>query len=194
MQRTMKILNLSSLKVESNISELKYIKMKNILLTLALAAVTALSVNAQRIAVVDINAVLESQESYQKAQNDLDKISAEWRQDIAQEYDQIKSLYNKYQAEQVLLSDEVRASREEEIVNKEKEVRELQKRRFGPEGDLFRKREELVSPIQDAVFAAIEDFSADRGYDLIFDKSGATGLLFASEEYDKTADIIKRLR
>ncbi len=168
--------------------------MKNILLTLALAAVTALSVNAQRIAVVDINAVLESQESYQNAQKDLDKISAEWRQDIAQEYDQIKSLYNKYQAEQVLLSDDVRASREEEIVNKEKEVRELQKRRFGPEGDLFRKREELVSPIQDAVFAAIEDFSADRGYDLIFDKSGATGLLFASEEYDKTADIIKRLR
>ena len=98
-------------------------------------------------------------------------------------------MYNKYQAEQVLLSDEVRKQREEEIMVAEGAVREMQKKRFGPEGDLFNKRQELVSPIQDKVYSAIEDFASDRGYDLIFDKGGATGLLFVTDEYDKTADV-----
>lgn len=166
---------------------------KNVLFTLLFALITSFSFG-QRIAVVDINSVLESMPEYTQAQQEVDRVAADWRQEIAQEYDKIKSLYNKYQAEQVLLSDDVRKEREDEIVQKEEEVRKLQKQRFGPEGDLFRKRQELVSPIQDQVFAAIEDFSSDRGYDLIFDKSGANGLLFNSEEYDKTEDIIKRVK
>ena len=80
-------------------------------------------------------------------------------------------MYNKYQAEQVLLSDDIRKQREQEIMDKEAAVRELQKRRFGPEGDLFKKRQDLVSPVQSKVFAAIEDFANDRGYDIIFDKA-----------------------
>lgn len=167
---------------------------KKILFAFSFALLIANVAYSQRIAIVDVNAVLDSMTEYQKAQTDLDKIAADWRQEIAQEYDKIKSLYNKYQAEQVLLSDEVRQQREEEIVAKEGQVRELQKRRFGPEGDLFNKREELVSPIQDLVFTAIENYAADRGYDIIFDKSGSAGLLFASAEYDKTDDILKKVR
>jgi len=102
-------------------------------------------------------------------------------------------MYNKYQAEMVLLSEEVKIEREDEIMEKEKQVRELQKRRFGPDGDLFRKRQELVSPIQDEVFKAIEDYASTKGYDLIFDKAGAAGLLYASEEYDKTDEIRREL-
>ena len=156
--------------------------------------VSVTSVQAQKIALVDINEVLESLTDYQEAQTEVDRIAAEWRQEIAQEYDKIKSMYNKYQAQQVLLSEEAQKQKEDEIVAKEAEVRELQRRRFGPEGDLFLKRQELVAPIQEKVFGAIDDFATDRGYDIILDKGGSTGLLFANDEYDKTEDIKKRLK
>jgi outer membrane protein len=148
---------------------------------------------AQRIAIVDVNAVLEQMTDYKKAQEDIDKLATTWRQEVAKEQDAVKSLYNKYQAEQVLLSDDLKKQREEEIVNKENQVRDLQKRRFGPEGDLFKKRQQMVSPIQDKVFAAIESYASDRGYDLIFDKAGSAGLLFVKPEFDKTEDIKKRV-
>lgn len=148
---------------------------------------------AQKVAVVDVNDLLTSMPEYTKAQNELDKIASGWKQEISIEMDKVKSLYNKYQAEQVLLSDEVRKQREDDIVATEKKVMELQKLRFGPEGDLFRKRQELVKPIQDMVFSAIESFAEDRGYDMIWDKSSGGGLLFLNDEYDKTEDVRKRI-
>lgn len=166
---------------------------RKIFLSVCIALMSFLAVDAQRIAIVDVNNILESLSDYQNAQREIDKVAAEWRQEIAQEYDDIKSMYNKYQAESVLLSDEVKGQREEEIMKKEQSVRELQKRRFGSEGDLFRQRQELVSPIQDRVFQAIEEFADDRGYDLIFDKTGSAGLLFANEEFDKTEEIRRAL-
>lgn len=147
----------------------------------------------QQVAIVDINAVLESMPEYKEAQDELDRIAATWRQEIAQEYDKIRSMYNKYQAEQVLLSDEVRRQREEEITTKETEVRELQRLKFGPEGELFQRRQALVSPIQDRVYRAIEDFANSRGIDIVLDKSSSTGLIFANEKYDRTKDIIEKL-
>jgi len=166
---------------------------KKLFATLLLVAVLGLTAQAQRIAVVDIAQVLESVEEYQEAQQELDRIAAQWRQEIAQQYDEIKSMYNKYQAEQVLLSDEARKQREDEIMQKEQAVRELQRERFGPEGALFQKRQELVQPVQEKVYSVIEDYAADRGYDFIFDKGGSAGLIFSNNEYDKTADIIERM-
>jgi len=151
-------------------------KTKSTILTLAFTAMMFLNMQAQKIAVIDINAVLQELPEYITAQGQLDAIAAEWNQEIATEYDQIKSLYNKYQAEQVLLSDEVKEQRQEEIMQKEKIVRELQKRKFGSEGELFLKRRELVNPIQDKVFAAIETFALDRGYDLVLDLTKLTSL------------------
>ena len=167
--------------------------MKRLLTAFMLVGFMAFSANAQRIAIVDINEILGSFSDYQTAEKEIDKVASEWRQEIAQEYDKIKAMYNKYQAEQVLLNEDQKKQREDEIMEAEKVVRELQRKRFGPEGDLFNKRQERVSPIQDKVYSAIEDFAADRGYDLIFDKGGSAGLLFVSDEYDKTADIKKRL-
>ena len=152
-----------------------------------------LGVNAQRFAIVDVSDILNKTSEYQTAQNELDKVAANWRQEIAEQYDEIKSLYNKYQAEQVLLSDQARTEREEAIMSKEKQVRELQKQRFGPEGDLFRRRQELVQPIQDKVYTAIEEYANNRGYDAIFDKSGSAGIIFANDELDKTDDILREL-
>jgi len=167
--------------------------MKKILLPLLLIIGFASASFSQRIAIVDVSSILEDMTEYNEAQQKIDELSAKWRQDIAQEYDKIKSLYNKYQAEQVLLSEEVKIEREEEIMQKEKSVRELQKRRFGPEGDLFRRRQELVSPIQDEVFNAIQDYAKVKGYDIIFDKAGAAGLLYASDEFDKTKELRREL-
>jgi outer membrane protein len=150
--------------------------------------------NAQRLAIVDVNALLQEMDDYKVAQGELDKVASKWRQEISIEMDKVKSMYNKYQAEQVLLSDEVRAQREEEIVNTEKKVMDMQKLRFGPEGDLFKRRQELVKPVQNKVMAAIEAYADDRGYDLIIDKGGSAGILFLNEDYDKTDDIRKRLR
>ena len=167
--------------------------MKRIFTLLVLLAAVGYTASAQRIAVIDIQEILSNMKEYSSAEKQLDDVAAEWRQEVSIEYDKIKSLYNKYQAEQVLLSDADKKKREDEIVEAEAAVRELQKRKFGPEGDLFLKRQELVAPVQEKVFSAIEDFAADRGYDLIFDKAGSTGLLFTSDEYDKTVDLKKRL-
>ena len=168
-------------------------KTKSLIYSMMVLFATMTKIDAQKIALVDINEVLSAMPEYQSAQIELDKIAAEWRQEIAQEFDKVKSLYNKFQAEQVLLSADEKTRKEEEIVKKEADVREMQKAKFGPEGALFKKRQEMVSPIQEKVFAAIESYAADRGFDIIFDKGGATGLLFANAEYDKTIDLKKRL-
>jgi len=156
--------------------------LKKSIAAFSLVAFFAFSMNAQRIAYVDVNQILESIEEYQEAQEELDKVAATWRQDIAQKYDEIKGKYNQYQAEQVLLSDDARKQKEDEIMKLERDVRELQKERFGPEGSLFDKRKELVEPIQDQVYTAIQDYAKDRGYDFIFDKGGAAGIIFSNEE------------
>lgn len=167
---------------------------KKVLTALFFMTLFAFTTQAQRIAVVDISQVLESVSDYQKAQQELDRIASQWRQEIAQQYDEIKGMYNKYQAEQVLLSDEARRQREDEIMNKEQQVRDMQRDRFGPEGALFKRRQELVQPIQDKVYRAIETYADNRGYDFIFDKGGAAGLIFSKPDYDKTADIIAQLK
>src|SRR5687768_1687946 len=164
-------------------------KIAFLLLFFAFGAVTQLS--AQRIAIVDITRVLEEMPDYKQAQTELDALAAQWRQEIAVEYDQIKAMYNKYQAEQVLLTEDARKKKEDEIMEREKLVRELQREKFGPEGNLFRKRQDLVQPIQERVYASIQDYAEDRGFDFIFDKGGSGGLIFSNAEYDKTDDIVR---
>ena len=151
------------------------------------------SASAQKIAYVDIDKILDGMSEYKAAQKKIDDLAAKWRRQIAEEYDVIKGMYNRYQAEQVLLSDEVRRQKEEEIMQKEKEVRELQKQKFGPEGALFQKRQELVRPIQEKVYTAIEEYANNKGYDFIFDKGSSSGMIFSNARYDKTEDILKEL-
>ena len=160
-----------------------------LLLTLSIGTATA-----QRIACVDINRILESVPEYSTAQSELDAMSERWRQEIAQEYDKINAMYNRYQAEQVLLSNEARQKKEEEIMAMEKEVRDMQRAKFGPEGTLFERRQELVRPIQERIYGAIERYAKEKGFDFIFDKGGASGMIFSSATYDKTEDIIRLLK
>ncbi|MBK9338656.1 MAG: OmpH family outer membrane protein [Lewinellaceae bacterium] len=184
------------LQTTNHLSKLKthYCYDEEICVNRPFALLLTLFALAQRIAYVDVTAVLESIPDYQKAQEQLDRVATQWRQEIAQEQDVIKGLYSKFQAEQVMLSEEMKRQREEEILNKEKEVRELQRRKFGPEGDLFKKREELVKPIQEKVYVAIEKFATDKGFEYIFEKGSASGMLFADKKYDKTEDIKAMLK
>jgi len=170
------------------------IRLKQLLFAIAMVFALTTSTNAQRIAVVDITEVLNSMEEYTAAQAELDAISEKWRQEISGQQEKIAGLYNAYQAEQVLLSDDAKVEKENEIIAMEKKVRDLQRRRFGPDGDLFRKREDLVAPIQQTVYNTIEDYASERGYDFIFDKGGSAGILFANPRMDKTNDIINRLQ
>ncbi len=153
----------------------------------------SLSANAQKIAFVDVQEILENIAEYKEAQTELDRLANQWRQEIAQEYDVIKGMYNRYQAEQVLLSEDARKQREDEIMNKEKQVRDMQRDKFGPEGALFQRRQELVQPIQERVYAAIESYAGERGYDFIFDRSSDSGMIFTNPQYNKTEDILRRL-
>lgn len=168
--------------------------MKSLLSTFMLVCGFALTLSAQKIAIVDIAQVLDNMETYQSAQAELDKIAQSMQQEIGMKQDEIKSMYNKYQAELVLLSDDMKKQKEDEIMAKEREVRDMQKTKFGPEGELFQKRQSLVSPIQEKVYSLIQDYANDRGYDIIIDKGGTSGILFTNERYDKTEDILRLVK
>ncbi len=168
--------------------------MKKLFLSVATMLFLTLSLEAQKIAIIDVNQVLNALPEYKQAQDELDKVAQKWRGEIAQQQDVIKGMYNKYQAEQVLMNDEARKKREDEIMAKEKEAREVQRVKFGADGELFRKRQELVKPIQDKVYGAIEKFANEKGYDLILDKSSSAGLIFANATYDKTQQIVDMVK
>lgn len=149
---------------------------------------------AQKIALVDVAYVLDNMDEYKQAQEELDKVAEAWQQEIAVEQDKIKSMYNKYQAEVVLLSDEMKKQKEDEIMAAERDVRAMQKAKFGPDGELFQKRQALVAPIQEKVYGVIQSYATDRGFDIIIDKGGSSGVLFSDERFDKTEDILRALK
>lgn len=158
-----------------------------------LAIIITPSLKAQSTAIVNIADVLENMEDYKNAQAQLNKLSEQWEQEINAEFEKIRAMYNKYNAEEVLLNDAEKKKREDEIINREKEVREMQKLRFGPEGDLFQKRQQLVEPIQDKVYNAIQEYAELHNIDIILDKSSSAGLIFSSDKFDKTGEIKKKL-
>ena len=135
--------------------------MKKIIL-ITLVYLTSISTYAQKFAYVDSDYILERMPEYGSAQDQLDKLSLNWQQEIEELYKQIDQLYKKYQADKVLLTQDMKNKRESEIINKEKDAKELQRKRFGPEGDLYKKRKELVRPIQDKVYNAIQDYQTKK--------------------------------
>ena len=148
---------------------------------------------AQRYAIVDTKFILDKMPEYKDAQKQLDQTSAQWQKEIDDKQAVLDKMYKDYEAEQVMLSDELKKKRENELFNKEKEVRDLQRKRFGFEGDLFKKRQELIKPIQDKVYNAIQKIAANRMYDFILDKSEGITVIFADPKLDKSEDILKEL-
>lgn len=145
---------------------------------------------AQKIGYVDTDYILSKIPEYKAAQAEMDKTSIEWQKEIEAKYGEIDKLYKIYQAESVLLTDDMKKKRENEIINKEKEVKELQKARFGVDGELFKKRMELVKPVQDKVYSAVKQVAEKAGLAFIFDKAGQVALLYSNNKYDKSEDVL----
>jgi len=164
---------------------------KIFILALSLAFV-AMS-NAQRYAVIDSKYILEKLPDYKTSQTKLDLTSVQWQLEIEKKQTELDKMYKDYDAEQVMLSNELRKKREDELFNREKEVRDLQKKRFGFEGDLFKMRQQLIKPIQDRVYVAIQKLAIERSYDFILDKSEGITVIFADPKLDKSDEVLKFL-
>ncbi len=169
--------------------------MKTILHRTALMALLLIGVGAQaqRIAFVDTKYILEQMPDYAAAQQELDRNSKKWQDEIDERWSQIKRLREAFNAEAILLTEEMKKSRQAEIDKKEQEARDLQQKRFGVGGDLFKKRQELIQPIQDRIFDAVKEV-AGTTYVAIFDIGGAgNNVLYASEKYDKSDSVLRKL-
>ena len=166
---------------------------KKITYLIVLAIAFTQIATAQKFAVVDTKYILDKMPDYKAAQTKLDQFSELWQREIDVKNTEVEKMYRDFDAEQVMLSDELKKKREDQLFNKEKELRDLQKQRFGYEGDLFKKRQELVKPIQDKVYNAIQKIAQQRGYDLILDKSEGITVIFADPKLDRSDDILRDL-
>ena len=151
------------------------------------------SAHAQKFAMVDMDYILKNIPSYETANEQLNIISKKWQSEIEAKMLEVQNLYKNYQTELVFLSDEMKVQREEEIIAKEKEAQEIKRNYFGQEGELFKKRQSLMKPIQDEVFNVIQELSREKDYSLIFDKSSAMSVIFASPKIDISDEVLIKL-
>lgn len=167
--------------------------MKKKLLFAGLVMLIGLALQAQKYAIIDTRFILDKMPEYTQAQKQLDAIAADWQKDIDARQTSLDKMYKDYEAEQVMLSDDLRKKREDQLFLKEKELRDLQRQRFGFEGDLFKKRQELIKPVQDKVYNAVQKISTQRGYDFVLDKSEGITIIFADPKLDKSEDVLREL-
>jgi outer membrane protein len=168
--------------------------MKKILFSLlfVIAAVTVAEAQ-QHYCIIDSKYILDKMTDYKDAQTKLDNISKTWQEEIDNRMAEVDKMYKGYQAEKPMLSDDMRRKREDEIVAKEKTVKDLQKQRFGSEGELFKKRQEFIKPIQDRVFNAVQKMASSKGFDLVLDKAGGISVFYADPKLDRSDDVLKIL-
>lgn len=151
--------------------------------------------NAQRIAYVDTDYILGKIESYGVANQTMEQYAQKWQQEVDAKYKEVDAMYKKYQAEEFLLTAELKKQREDEIINKEKEATALQQKYFSPDGEMSKKRKELIQPIQEKVFSAIEKIATNLGYDFIFDKAATSSpLIFSNPKFDVSEQVLKSLQ
>jgi outer membrane protein len=167
--------------------------MKKAITTLALAVLAISFSLAQKFAFVDTDYVLNNIPSYKAAENELDKLSKQYENEVSAMFENIDKMYREYQAEKVLLTDEIKSKREEEIITKEREAKKLQNDYFGQEGLLFKKRQELIKPIQDEVYGAVKEIANENGYAVIFDSASGPTMLYTNPRYDISDEVLQRL-
>jgi outer membrane protein len=167
--------------------------MKKLILPVLIVLLTGVSALAQRYAVIDTKYILSKVPEYTLADKKLQDLSNQWQKEIDDKQALLNQMYKDYDAEQFMLSDELKKKREDELFNKEKELRDLQKRRFGYEGDLFKQRQALVKPLQDKVYNAVQKIAVARGYDFILDKSEGITVIFADPKLDKSDDVLREM-
>ncbi len=158
--------------------------------TLALMAITA---QAQEFALMDMEYVLKNIPAYERANEQLNQVSKKWQAEVEALNTQAATMYKNYQNEVVFLSKEQKAAKQEEIMLKEKEAADLKKKYFGPEGELFKKRESLMSPIQEEIYNVVKEISEQRGYSLVLDRASDSAIIFGSPKIDISNEILQKL-
>ena len=156
-------------------------------------ALMAVAAQAQKFALIDMEYILEHIPAYERANEQLNQVSKKWQAEVEAMSIQAANLYKNYQNEVVFLSQEQKKAKQEEIMNKEKEAAELKKKYFGPEGELFKKRESLIAPIQDEIYNVVKDISALRGYSLVLDRSSDAAIIFGSPKIDISNEVLQKL-
>ncbi len=164
--------------------------MKKVIIAVGLLMATAQFSKAQKYAYIDSDYILANTPEYKSAQTQVDNLSIQWQKEVEAKYAEIDKLYKAFQAEEVLLTDDMKKKRENEIMTKEKDAKDIQKQHFGVDGDLFKKRQELVKPIQDKIYNAVKAIAEKGTYAVIFDKSSDLSMLYANPKYDKSDDVL----
>jgi outer membrane protein len=167
--------------------------MKKIIVLSGLLLAFAANSYAQKFALIDTEYILKNISTYETANEQLEVLSKRWQAEVDKAQQEIQNLYKTYQSEQVFLSAEQKTKRENAIVEKEKAVQELRKKYFGPEGELFKRREALIKPIQDEIYNAVKEISNLKGYQLILDRASATSVIFASPKIDISNEVLAKL-
>ena len=165
---------------------------KNILILSLFVGILG-SLSAQKFAIVDMEYILKNIPSFETANEQLNIISKRWQSEVEAKMQEVQNMYKNYQTELVFLSDEMKVEREEAIIAKEKEAQELKREYFGPEGELFKKRQSLMKPIQDEIYNVIQELSREKDYSLIVDKSSAMNIIFSSPKIDISDEILIKL-
>lgn len=169
------------------------VALAGIILTTCLVLLPGTNVQAQKIAYVDTEYILGNVPEYKNAQTQIDDLSNKWQKEIETRFAEIDRLYKTYQADATMLPEEMKRKRENEIIAKEKDVKDLQKKRFGQGGDLFKKRQELIKPIQDKVYNAIEAISNQENIGIVFDKATGATMIYTNNKYDISDIVLGKL-
>ncbi len=167
--------------------------MKRVLLLIGVAVMCALGARAQKFALVDMEYILKNVPAYEMANEQLNQLSQRWQKEVEAKAKEAETLYKNYQSDMVFLTDDQKKKKEEEIVAKEKEATELRMKYFGPEGELYKKRESLLKPIQDDVYNAVKKVSEERGYQAIFDRASSANIIYASPRIDVSNEVLAKL-
>lgn len=167
--------------------------MKKLSLILGMVVLTSAMAVGQKYAFVDSEYIRKNIPAFTTAQEQLDKLSKQWEKEVADGYAVVEQMYKTYQNESPLLSNDMKTKREEEIISKEKQMKELQNKYFGVEGELFKKRQELVKPIQDEILKAIKEIAVEGSYAVIFDSSTGGNILFANPKFDISDQVLEKL-
>lgn len=167
--------------------------MKKLILTLALCVAGILGASAQKFALIDMEYVLRNVPAYEMANEQLNQVSLRWEKEVTELSKEAETMFKNYQSEQVFLTEDQRKKREDEIVAKEKEVADLKYKYFGPEGELYKKRQSLMKPIQEEVYNAVKKVSEEKGYQVIFDRASSQSIVFASPRIDVSNEVLAKL-
>ena len=163
------------------------------MMIMGLMALMALTANAQKFALIDMDYILKNIPAYERANEQLNQVSKKWQAEVEALNTEASTMYKNYQNEVVFLSQEQKKKRQEDIMAKEKEASDLKRKYFGPEGELFKKRESLMTPIQEEIYNAVKDISELRGYSLILDRSSNAGIIFGSPKIDISNEVLEKL-